>query len=146
MKKALRKPLSGLQFCLPHKPVVREAASATKMRVVYNASNNECTQLQYPDTFARRSCKYVCVNPGLMLYDYTGSHEGNEVETYRFTRVLFGLTPSPFLLNAALEAHHDTWQKRCPDVVAELRTNNWTSLKHQTSSHKDSLRCDVPIT
>ena len=50
------------------------------------------------------------------------SHAEKEVETYRFTRLLFGLTPSPFLLNAVVEAHLDTWQERCPKVVAELRS------------------------
>ena len=49
------------------------------------------------------------------------SHEEKEVETYRFTRVLFGLIPSPFLFNAVVEAHLDTWQERSPKVVDELR-------------------------
>ena len=44
-----------------------------------------------------------------------------EVETWRFTRVLFGLAPNPFLLNGVLEAHLDAWEERQPDVVAELR-------------------------
>ena len=40
---------------------------------------------------------------------------------YRFTQVLFGLAPSPFLLNGVLDAHLDEWEKRWPEVVAELR-------------------------
>lgn len=44
-----------------------------------------------------------------------------EIETWRFTRVLFGLAPSPFLLNDVLQVHLDAWQEQMPDVVAELR-------------------------
>ena len=49
------------------------------------------------------------------------SSEEDEIESLRFTRALFGLAPSPFLLNGVLEAHLDAWEERCPDVVAELR-------------------------
>ena len=142
---------SGQQFYLPHKPVVRETASTTKLRVVYDASAraspnqpslNECLNPGPPllnrlwDVLVRQRVYPVAVSGDIRqaflqirvrkserdaLRFYWWSHEENEVETYRFTRVLFGLTPSPFLLNAVLEAHLDSWQKRCPDVVAELR-------------------------
>ena len=49
------------------------------------------------------------------------SSEEDEIESLRFTLALFGLAPSPFLLNGVLEAHLDAWEERCPDVVAELR-------------------------
>ena len=142
---------SGQQFYLPHKPVVREAASTTKLRVVYDASTrashdrpslNECLNPGHPllnrlwDVLVRQRVYPVAVSRDIRqaflqirvreseqdaLRFHWRSQEENEVETYRFTRVLFGLTPSPFLLNAVLEAHLDTWQKRCPDVVAGLR-------------------------
>ena len=48
-------------------------------------------------------------------------NEDNEIDTYRFTRALFGLEPSPFLLIGVLEAHLDSWEKDHPEVVAELR-------------------------
>ena len=47
--------------------------------------------------------------------------EDNNVEVYRFTRALFGLAPSPFLLNGVLEAHLDLWEEERPEAVAELR-------------------------
>ena len=31
-------PQGEREFCLPHKPVVREAAESTKMRIVFDAS------------------------------------------------------------------------------------------------------------
>ena len=39
----------------------------------------------------------------------------------RFTRALFGLAPSPFLLSGVIEHHLDTWEAREPHVVAELQ-------------------------
>ena len=49
------------------------------------------------------------------------SNEEEEIETFCFTRLLFRLAPSPFLLNGVLEAHLDPWEEKCPDVVVELR-------------------------
>ena len=45
----------------------------------------------------------------------------SEVETYRFTRVLFGLGPSPFLLGGVLEYHFDSWAQRYPEEAERLR-------------------------
>ena len=55
--------------------------------------------------------------------------EHSEIETLRFTRALFGLAPSPFLLSGVIEHHLDTWEAREPHVVAEL----------QKSLHTDDL-------
>ena len=142
---------SGQEFYIPHKPVVREAASSTKLRVVYDASAraspdspslNECLNPGPPllnrlwDVLVRQRVYPVAVTGDIRqaflqirvreterdaLRFHWRSGEEDEIETYRFTRVLFGLAPSPFLLNGVLEAHLDTWERRCPDVVAELR-------------------------
>ena len=45
----------------------------------------------------------------------------SEIETYRFTRVLFGLAPSPFLLGGVLEYHLNSWAKKYPEEVERLR-------------------------
>ena len=45
----------------------------------------------------------------------------SEVQTFRFTRVLFGLAPSPFLLGGVLECHLDTWAEKYPEEVERLR-------------------------
>ena len=39
----------------------------------------------------------------------------------RFTRVVFGLAPSPFLLNGVIQQHLETLESRCPESVAEVR-------------------------
>ena len=45
------------------------------------------------------------------------------VQIYRFTRALFGLTCSPFLLGGVIDQHLELWQDREPEIVAELRRN-----------------------
>ena len=47
--------------------------------------------------------------------------EDSQLETLRFTRVLFGLASSPFLLAGVIEQHLSPWEERYPDIVAELR-------------------------
>ena len=45
----------------------------------------------------------------------------SEVEVLRFTRALFSLVPSPFLLGEVIECHMKTWERRMPELVAGLR-------------------------
>ena len=43
------------------------------------------------------------------------------LETLRFTRALFGLAPSPFLLGGVIEAHLNTWEEKEQEVVTKIR-------------------------
>ena len=43
-----------------------------------------------------------------------------EVETYRFTRALFGLAPSPFLLGGVIKQHLEVWRSKSPETVREI--------------------------
>ena len=43
-----------------------------------------------------------------------------EIQTLRFTRALFGLAPSPFLLGGVVEQHLESWGDRLPESVAEV--------------------------
>ena len=52
---------------------------------------------------------------------YWRSEEDPQLETLRFTRVLFELAPSPFLLPGVIEQHLNSWEERYPNIVAELR-------------------------
>ena len=49
--------------------------------------------------------------------------ETKEVETLPFTRALFGLGPSPFLLGGIIEQHLDTWSLKQPEIVREIKKN-----------------------
>ena len=44
----------------------------------------------------------------------------SDVQTYWFTRVLFGLAPSPFLLGGVLECQLDTWAGKKRSGYAEV--------------------------
>ena len=48
-------------------------------------------------------------------------NEHSNLETFRFTRALFGLTCSPFLLGGDLEQHLHSWENKLPEIVAALR-------------------------
>ena len=57
-----------------------------------------------------------------MPYDFTGSRtSAKQVETLRFTRVVFGLAPSPFLLNGVIQQHLENLLSTYPDAVNEIR-------------------------
>ena len=141
----------GVEYYIPHKPVVRNMAETTKVRIVYDAStkaNNEAPSLNQ------------CLNPGPPLQNYHcnilvrmgfhpvllsgdinqaflqvrirksdrnalrfhwGPDASSEVETLRFTRALFGLTSSPFLLGGIIDQHLTCLETQKPEVVAELR-------------------------
>ena len=43
----------------------------------------------------------------------------SEVEILRFTRVVVGLAPSPFLLIGVIQQHLDLWRPRLPESVSE---------------------------
>ena len=143
--------VKGTEFYIPHKAVIREAAETTKMRIVYDASAkatqespslNECLypgpslqnklwdvlvrQRAYPVVVAgdiRKAFLQIrireCERDALRFHWRKG--RGAEIEVLRFTRALFGLAPSPFLLAGVLEAHLDAWEEREPEMVAELR-------------------------
>ena len=46
---------------------------------------------------------------------------GAEVEILRFTRALFGLMTSPFLLGGVIDSHLSTWEEREPETVLNLK-------------------------
>ena len=138
-------------FYIPHKPVIREEAASTKVRIVYDASAKA-----HPDAVSLNDCLYpgpplqnklwnVLVrsrmHPVALVGDLKKAFlqvrirtadrdamrfhwrqgEHSHIQTLRFTRALFGLAPSPFLLGGVIEHHLDTWVEREPHAVAELR-------------------------
>ena len=44
----------------------------------------------------------------------------DEIQTLRFTRALFGLTSSPFLLGGVIQQHLESWHPKHPAVVDEI--------------------------
>ncbi|XP_067039928.1 uncharacterized protein [Acropora muricata] len=139
------------EFYIPHKGVVRKTAETTKMRIVYDASAratpdspslNDCLHpgpaLQnrlWDILIQQRGYSVVLAGDIKKAFLQIRIHESerdalrfhwrpshlSEVETYRFTRVLFGLAPSPFLLGGVLECHLDAWAKKYPEETEHLR-------------------------
>ena len=144
-------PAKGVEFYLPHKPVVREKAKTTKVRIVHDASAketrdspslNDCLYAGSPlqnklwDVLVHQRGYPVVVSGDIQkaflqvrvrknerdaLRFYWRSEEDSQLETLRFTRVLFGLAPSPFLLAGVIEQHLNSCEERYPNIVAELR-------------------------
>ena len=146
-------PAHGVKFYIPHKPVVRENAESTKIRIVYDVSTrahpsapslNDCLNAGPPlqkklwDVLVRQGCYPVAVTRDLKkaffqvrireldrdaLRFHWEKNEHSPLETLRFTRALFGLTCSLFLLGGVLECHLEAWEPKMPELVAELRKN-----------------------
>ena len=58
----------------------------------------------------------------IVVVKYTYRTPGSDaVDVYRFTRALFGLTCSPFLLGGVLNVHLELWENEYSDLVKEIR-------------------------
>ena len=151
VEKASEDP-QGREFYLPHKPVVKESAESTKVRVVYDASArasddslslNDCLETGPPlqrnlwDILIRNRFKPVALSADLkqaflqvriqekdrdvLRFHWISDDDSKKIEVYRFTRALFGLNQSPFLLGGTLEEHLNSLEKEFPLEVAEIR-------------------------
>lgn len=141
------------EFYLPHRAVVRDKAETTKLRVVYDGSAretlsapslNDCINPGPPlqnrlwDVLIRQRGYPVAVSGDIQkaflqvrikaaerdALRFHWKHPGdNQIHIYRFTRALFGLTCSPFLLGGVIDQHLELWRDRKPAIVEELRKN-----------------------
>ena len=135
-------------FYLPHRPVVKESSTTTKVRPVFDASCKSYNNISLNDCLhtgpslnpdlvkvlvrfrrwkhalacdIKKAFLQIVINPEERdVHRFLLNLEGT-VKTMRFTRVPFGLTSSPFLLNATVKYH----LKSCNDslVVRELMQN-----------------------
>ena len=55
-----------------------------------------------------------------LLFHWIVDKHSKKVETLRFTRVLSGLAPSPFLLGGVIQQHLETWKTRLLESVSEV--------------------------
>lgn len=142
----------GNEFYIPHKAVVRETATSTKIRIVYDASArpneespslNECLetgpqlQNQLWSVLVRSRFHPVALAGDLkqaflqvrvreqdrdaMRFHWLKDLTSREVETLRFTRALFGLSISPFLLGGVIKQHLQNMEPTYPEQVEEIR-------------------------
>ena len=141
----------GNEFYLPHKAVIRQQAESSKLRVVYDASAkervdqpslNDCLHPGPPlqnllwTVLVRARIHPVAITGDLQkaflqirikeaerdaLRFHWKPPEQSNIEVYRFTRVLFGLTSSPFLLGGVINQHLVSWEDRYPEFIDEIR-------------------------
>ena len=141
---------NGCEFYIPHKPVIRENADSTKLRIVYDASAKERTEVpslndclhagpslqnKLWSVLVRGRFHPVAICADLWkaflqvrikkqdrdaLRFHWKPNSQAEIQTLRFTRAMFGLAP-PFLLGGVLEYHLQSWEDRKPDAVTEIK-------------------------
>ena len=131
--------------------MIKESSEITKMRVVYDASAradpsaptlNDCLNSgptlrnKLWDVLIQQRAFPVMVSSDIrqaflhirmkeaerdVLRFHWRKNDSAPLETLRFTRVLFGLAPLPYLLQAVIESHLDVWSERLPEDVKHLR-------------------------
>ena len=137
----------GQTYYMPHSAVVRNDRTTTKTRIVFDASCkggtvslNEILEKgvpRYTDLFSvlmkirvhkialfadiEKAFWQIGVREGdrdLLRFLWYG--EGGELETYRFTRVCFGLNSSMALLGNVIKHHLDKYRESEPQLVSEI--------------------------
>ena len=139
----------GVEFYISHKEVIRESAATTKLRVVYDASAkpspqdpslNDCLNPGPPlqnkmwEVLVRQRTFPVAITGDITkaflqirireterdALRFHWTTKNGELRILRFTRVLFGLVSSPFLLGGVMIASHlERWKRERPDDVEE---------------------------
>ena len=135
-------------YYLPHRPVVRESSSSTKVRPVFDASAvsyngislNDCLEsgpslnpnlVEILIRFRRwkvaltaditKAFLQICIRREDQDVHRFLWHCQGSIRTMRFNRVPFGNKSSPFLLNATIKHHLESFPSS--KVVEELRDN-----------------------
>ena len=140
--------VSGKRHYLPHHAVIRKGKSTTRVRVVYDASAraggpslNDCLYkgpkfnqriLDILRSYRIAWCAdiekaFLMIGIAKMDRDalrflWVKNIESllPEILTLRFTRVVFGVSASPFLLNATLKHHIERFSDEHPELVRRL--------------------------
>ena len=146
-------PTGERTFYMPHKPVIREDTTTTKVRMVFDASArphplansiNDCMYTGPPlqpllwDIMIRtRMSTHILLADIQKAFLQIGIREqdrdafrflfnvnGTE-QNFRFTRVPFGAEASPFMLGATLQHHYDQQPAELHETVETLRENTY---------------------
>ena len=146
-------PTGEVIHYIPHQPVIRDQAESTKMRIVYDCSAkthcqvpslNDCLKVGPPlptlfDLLHRM--KMLCITGDiqkaflqikvdprdrdalrLLWYENIDSRTARQ---YRFTRVIFGSGPSPYILGATLQKDVSQYADKYPSAADELLKNTY---------------------
>jgi len=133
---------------LPHHPVVRRDKTTTKMRPVFDGSCSvhKPSLNDTPDRIFSQKSSMFCFGTNFIaliadiqqaflnieiaekdrdflrfLWKSNPTDADSKTIIYRFLRVVFGLTCSPFLLNATIKHHLETYELVFPEAVNVLK-------------------------
>ena len=131
---------TGKEYYIPHKGVTKQDAETTKLRIVYDASAREnSNQPSLNDSLhpgpslqnllwnilIRSRFYSVILTSDLRkaflqirikeedrdsLRFHWRAPDSDDTRIYRFTRALFGITSSPFLLACVIDEHLKAWE------------------------------------
>ncbi|XP_028405760.1 uncharacterized protein LOC114528332 [Dendronephthya gigantea] len=153
IEKAPTTPTRERVYYMPHKPVIKQNATTTKTRMVFDASakpqptSNSINECMYPgpplqpllwDILVRaRMSPYLLIGDVEKAFLQIGLSEedrdafrfifniNGKDELFRSARVPFGVETSPFMLGATLEHHYDQQPETFRDTVSRLRENTY---------------------
>ena len=66
-----------------------------------------------------------------LRFHWIKDKEPSQIEVLRFTRALFGLIQSPFLLGGTLKQHLDSLKATYPEEVEEILKSLYVTRRHQ---------------
>ena len=142
---------TGKEYYILYKRVTKQDAETNKLRIVYDASAREnfnqpsLNDCLHPGPSLQnllwniliRSRFYTVILTGDLrkaflqirkkeedtdsLRFHRRAPDSDDTRIYRFSRGLFGVTSSPFLLAGVIDEYLKAWEHRYPEVVKELR-------------------------
>ena len=93
--------------------MTRENVESTKLQIVYDASARERDNQPFLND---------SLNPGSPLQNRPlETPNSSNTSVLRFTRALFGMTCSHFLLGGVINQPLDTWESQYPELIKEIR-------------------------
>ena len=142
---------TGQVVYLPHKEVVKEDRSTTKLRIVFDASAKYKDTMSLNDVLYKGPClnadiyslllkfrvhpivltadiekAYLQININEEHRDYLRflwyrNLKEESIIRYRFTRVIFGVTSSQFLLNGTVQTHAKKYENIDPEFARKVK-------------------------
>ena len=139
------------EFFLPHRPVIRQNAESTKLRVVYDASaksesgyslndfleKGPSLQNKLWDILIRTRFRPVILCAGIvkaflqirikekeresLKFHWIENLTNNTIQILRFTRLVFGLNQSPFILEGTLKTHFERYESMYLELIRKIR-------------------------
>ena len=142
---------SSKKFYMPHRAVIRESAESTKLRVVYDASVksesgfslNDCLEMGPPlqnklwDILIRTGFRPVVLcgdiekaflqirirenERDFLRFHWSKKVNYDVIKIYRFTRLVFWLNQSPFVLEGILKIHFENYFGMFRELIERVK-------------------------